>query len=81
MTKATTKDVLNEVRKTSKIDAGILASASLIIPTGCIDGYATEFNRQQHVNLIGSDLHVYELLFDNQWHRNEVVSANWWKNN
>src|SRR6202034_2750391 len=61
--------------KRSIIDARILPSSSLVTPTGCIDGYATEFNRQQHVNLIGSDLHVYELFFDNQWHLNDLTQA------
>jgi hypothetical protein len=59
--------------KRSIIDGGILASSDLIIPTGCVDGYATEFNRQQHVNFIGSNLHVYELFHDNQWHLNDLT--------
>ena len=32
-------------------------------PKGAIDGYATPWNSQQHVNYIGQDGHVHELVF------------------
>jgi len=38
-----------------------------------VDGYATSFNNQQHVNFIGSDNHVHELFFDNKWHHNDLT--------
>jgi hypothetical protein len=44
-----------------------------LISTGCIDGYATEFNRQQHVHYIASNLDVYELLYSNQWRLNDIT--------
>ena len=38
-----------------------------------IDGYATTFNNQQHVNFIGTDNHVHELFYDNVWHHNDLT--------
>jgi hypothetical protein len=38
-----------------------------------IDGYQTSFNNQQHVNFIGTDNHVHELFYDNQWHHNDLT--------
>ena len=39
-----------------------------------IDGYSTEFNRQQHVNFVGSDNHVHELFYTDQWHHNDLTT-------
>jgi hypothetical protein len=38
-----------------------------------LDGYATTFNNQQHVNFIGTDNHVHELFYDNIWHHNDLT--------
>lgn len=38
-----------------------------------IDGYATTFNNQQHVNFVGTDNHVHELFYDNMWHHNDLT--------
>lgn len=40
-----------------------------------LDGYSTEFNQQQHVNFIGADLHVHELLYDGSWKHNDLTVA------
>ena len=38
-----------------------------------MDGYATGWNKQQHVNYIDADGHVQELFFDNGWHPNDLT--------
>ena len=38
-----------------------------------MDGYATGWNEQQHVNYIDADGHVQELFFDNGWHPNDLT--------
>jgi hypothetical protein len=50
------------------------AIAPLLAARGSrIDGYATTFNNQQHVNFVGTDNHVHELFYDNQWHHNDLT--------
>jgi Peptidase A4 family len=51
-----------------------LAGAPLALAGGPIDGYATNFNNQQHVNYIGSDNHVHELFFDGAWRHNDLTA-------
>jgi hypothetical protein len=50
-----------------------LAHASAAAPGSSIDGYQTAFNNQQHVNYVGSDSHIHELFYDNQWHHNDLT--------
>jgi hypothetical protein len=40
------------------------AGAPSATPGSPLDGYTTEFNQQQHVNFIGLDNHVHELVFN-----------------
>jgi hypothetical protein len=40
-----------------------------------LDGYATSFNEQQHVNFVGNDARVYELVYDNGWRFNDLLAA------
>ena len=39
-----------------------------------MDAYATSFNQQQHVNFVGTDLHVHELYYDGKWHYNDLTA-------
>jgi peptidase A4-like protein len=50
-----------------------LGGAPNAISGSALDGYSTEFNRQQHVNFIGGDNHVYELYYDNGWKHNDLT--------
>ena len=50
------------------------AGAPPATPGSDIDGYATTFNQQQHVNFVGSDNHVHELYFENGWRHNDLTS-------
>ncbi len=45
------------------------------IANSSLDGYVTEFNQQQHVNFIGADSRIYELVYDNGWHYTDLLSA------
>jgi hypothetical protein len=40
-----------------------------------LDGYVTTYNNHQHVNFIGSDRHVHELVYDGAWHYNDLSVA------
>jgi hypothetical protein len=42
-----------------------------------LDGYATDWNQQQHVNYIGADGHVHELVYYNNagWQHNDLSAA------
>ncbi len=40
-----------------------------------LDGYATEFNGQQHVNFIGDDGDVHELVYTDHWVDNDLSQA------
>jgi hypothetical protein len=54
-----------------------VAGATQVLPRAGtpLDGYATEFNRQQHVNYIGVDNHVHELWYDTGWHAEDLTRA------
>ncbi len=39
-----------------------------------LDGYISAWNQQQHVNFVGTDGHVYELMYDTKWHLNDLTS-------
>lgn len=62
------------------IDAEVWAIEGIVIPAAVgqgsrIDGYQTSFNNQQHVNFIGTDGHVHELYYTNQWSHNDLTAA------
>jgi hypothetical protein len=40
-----------------------------------LNGYATDFNQQQHVNYIGLDGHLHELFYTGQWQHNDLTNA------
>ena len=54
-------------------DLTALAGAPVPLAGSAIDGYATTFNNQQHVNYIGGNNHVYELYYTNAWHFNDLT--------
>jgi hypothetical protein len=56
-------------------DLTVAAGATAFLPTAgsALDGYATPFNQQQHVNYIGTDNHVHELFFINNWQHNDLT--------
>ena len=54
-------------------DLTALAGAPNAGASSALDGYATTFNNQQHVNFIGDDRHVYELFYDNSWKLNDLT--------
>src|SRR6202023_2449401 len=40
-----------------------------------LDGYQTSFNNQQHVNYIGTDGHVHELVYKDNWGHTDLTQA------
>ena len=42
-------------------------SSQTLASAHALDGYQTWFNSQQHVNFVGTDNHVHEMYFDQQW--------------
>ncbi len=44
-------------------------------PGTTLDGYETSFNNQQHVNYIGTDGHVHELVYTNHWAHTDLTAA------
>ena len=42
-------------------------------PGSAVDGYETSFNQQQHVNYLGADNHIHELVFINAWSHNNLT--------
>jgi hypothetical protein len=52
-----------------------MTSAPTAGAASSLDGYATNFNRQEHINYIGADNHVHELWYDNAWHANDLTTA------
>ena len=40
-----------------------------------LDGYQTTFNDQQHVNYVGTDGHVHELVYKDSWSHNDLTAA------
>lgn len=58
-------------------DLTIAAGAQAYLPAArsALDGYQTTFNNQQHVNYIGADGHVHELVYTNHWSHNDLTAA------
>jgi len=52
-----------------------LSGAPAAAPDSPLDGYATAFNQQQHVNFVGTDARVYELVYDNGWRFTDLLAA------
>jgi hypothetical protein len=51
-----------------------LAGAPAAVAKSALDGYATDFNEQQHVNFIGADNHVHELFYEGgRWQHNDLT--------
>jgi hypothetical protein len=50
-----------------------LAKAPAAAPGSPVDGYQTSFNNQQHVNYLGTDNHVHELVYTNAWQHNNLT--------
>ncbi|HXW70369.1 MAG TPA: hypothetical protein VEK34_02835, partial [Methylocella sp.] len=44
-------------------------------PGSALDGYQTSFNNQQHVNYIGTDGHVHELVYTSHWGHTDLTAA------
>jgi hypothetical protein len=51
------------------------AGGPVAVAGSSLDGYATSYDKQQHVNFIGTDGHVHELFFDGAWHHNDLTQA------
>jgi hypothetical protein len=67
-------DLMTEAAKT--VGNGILEFWNLPMTRSPLDGYETTSNGQQHVNYIGNDGHVHELVFkDNKWGHNDLSNA------
>ena len=54
-------------------DLSQLANATAAAPGTPIDGYQTTFNNQQHVNYLGADNHIHELVYINAWSHNNLT--------
>ena len=50
-----------------------LANAPAAAPASPVDGYQTSFNDQQHVNFLGTDNHVHELVYIDSWQHNNLT--------
>jgi Peptidase A4 family/Fungal fucose-specific lectin len=48
------------------------AGAASAAPGSPLDGYATEYSSQQHVNYLDSSGNVRELYYDGSWHQNNL---------
>lgn len=60
----------------SNLDSNCIIGPSLTTAANTpIDGYATTFNDQQHVNFIGSDGHVHELVYSDHWGHTDLTQA------
>ncbi len=55
-------------------DLTAMAGAPPAAPGSALDGYQTSFNNQQHVNYIGTDNHVHELVYTNNWSHNDLTA-------
>ena len=56
-------------------NACVIAPLS-VLARRVVDGYATTFNNQQHVNFVGADNHVHELYYaNNNWHLNDLTQV------
>ena len=51
------------------------AGAPNAAPGTALDGYETSFNNQQHVNYIGTDGHVHELVYTTKWTHTDLTQA------
>ena len=49
-------------------------SPELAAAGSSLDGYATDFNNQQHVNYVGTDRHIHELYYTNLWSHNDLTA-------
>jgi hypothetical protein len=56
-------------------DLTALTKAPTAAPGTSVDGYATTFNNQQHINFRGTDDHVHELYYDSSWHHNDLTAV------
>lgn len=39
-----------------------------------LGGYVTTYNNHQHVNFLGNDRHIHELVYDGAWHHNDLTA-------
>jgi hypothetical protein len=74
------RGILSELCSTNTImgtwnlnDLTAAADAPLAAPGSALYGYQTISPNQQHVNYIGIDSHVYELMYDNKWNYNDLT--------
>ncbi|HXW72059.1 MAG TPA: hypothetical protein VEK34_11545, partial [Methylocella sp.] len=56
-------------------DLTAAAGAPAAAAGSALDGYQTSFNNQQHVNYIGTDGHVHELVYTNHWGHTDLTAA------
>jgi hypothetical protein len=56
-------------------DLTAAAGAPNAAPGSPLDGYETSFNNQQHVNFIGADNHVHELVYTDHWAHADLTAA------
>jgi hypothetical protein len=56
-------------------DLTAAAGAPAAAGGSALDGYETSFNNQQHVNYLGVDGHVHELVYTNQWAHTDLTAA------
>jgi hypothetical protein len=54
-------------------DPNAANNALPVLPGSRLDGYVTAFNQQQHINYIGRDGHVHELVYDGRWKDNNLT--------
>ena len=56
-------------------DLTAAAGAQSFLPASgsAIDGYETTFNNQQHVNYIGSNGDIHELVYTDHWSHNDLT--------
>ncbi|HLI52500.1 MAG TPA: hypothetical protein VKU87_11945 [Thermomicrobiaceae bacterium] len=53
----------------------IVHQPSPIAPGSALDGYASSWNNQQHVNFAGTDNHVHELVYKNSWGYTDLMAV------
>ncbi len=54
--------------------AGAPPFLSSSVTLNSLDGYATSYNNHKHVNFLGNDRHVHELVYDGAWHHNDLTA-------
>ncbi|HLI85058.1 MAG TPA: hypothetical protein VKV17_14140 [Bryobacteraceae bacterium] len=59
----------------SHTDLTAAAGAPNAAAGSALDGYQTDFNKQQHVNFIGTDGHVHELVYTDHWSHTDLTAA------